>query len=114
MAKMLHGDADLLKLAVRHYHAAAELRPEAPGILRNLGLAYASLEQWDQAVQAYRKAMALAPDDMELFAEAAVATQRSSRTDDATTLSQAAPNNASLKSAVSAEMAGRLNADSQK
>jgi Trypsin-like peptidase domain/Tetratricopeptide repeat len=114
MAKMLHGDADLLKLAVRHYHAAAELRPEAPGILRNLGLAYAALEQWDQAVQAYRKAMALAPDDMELFAEAAVATQRWGRTDDSATLSRAALNNTSLQSPVSAEMAGRLNADSEK
>ena len=62
MASVLHGDADLLKLAIRHYDVAAELRPEAPWILRNLGLAHASLEQWEQAVQAYRKALALAPD----------------------------------------------------
>jgi hypothetical protein len=114
MAQMLHGDADLLKLAVRHYHAAAELRPEAPGILRNLGLAYASLEQWDQAVQAYGKAIALAPDDTELFAEAAAATQRSDQRDEAATLSQATLKNSSLKSAVSAAMTGTLNADSEK
>ena len=114
MASVLHGDADLLKLAIRHYNVAAELRPEAPWILRNLGLAYASLEQWDQAVQAYSKALALAPDDPELLADAAVAQQRSGRADEAATLSQAALNNTRLKSAVSAEMAGAFNAESAK
>ena len=114
MASVLHGDADLLKLAIRHYDVAAELRPEAPWILRNLGLAHASLEQWDQAVQAYRKALALAPDDPELLADAAVAQQRSGRADEAATLSQAALNSTRLKSAVSAEMAGKFNAESGK
>jgi hypothetical protein len=114
MASVLHGDAGLLKLAIRHYSVAAELRPEAPWILRNLGRAYASLEQWDHAVQAYGKAMALAPDDPELLADAAVAQQRSGRADEAATLSQAALNSTHLKSAVSAEMAGRLQADSEK
>lgn len=114
MASVLHGDADLLKLAIRHYDVAAELRPEAPWILRNLGLAYASLEQWDQAVQAYGKALALAPDDQELLADAAVAKQRSGRADEAATLSQAALLTPRLKSAISADLAGRLNADSAK
>ena len=63
IAMVLRGDADLLKLAIRHYCVAAELRPDVPSIVRNLGLAYASLEQWDKAVQAYSKALALAPDD---------------------------------------------------
>ena len=114
MASVLHGDADLLKLAIRHYDAAANLRPEAPWILRNLGLAYASLEQWDQAVQAYSKALSLAPDDLELLADAAVAQQRSGRTGEAATLSQAAFKSSRPTSAVSAEMAGRLNAHSEK
>ena len=114
MASVLHGDADLLKLAIRQYDVAAELRPEASWILRNLGLAHASLEQWDQAVRAYRKALALAPDDPELLADAAVAQQRSGRADEAATLSQAALNSTSLKSAVSAEMAGKFNAESGK
>ena len=113
MASVLHGDADLLKLAIRHYDVAAQLRPEAPWILRNLGLAYASLEQWDQAVQAYDKALALAPDDQELLAHAASARQKSDRIDGAATLSQAALDTPRLKSAI-ADMGGRLNADSAK
>ena len=114
MASVLHGDADLLKLAIRHYDAAAELRPEAPWILRNLGLAHALLEQWEQAIQAYSKALVLAPDDPELLADAAVAQQRSGRADEAATLSQAALNRTLLKSAVSGEMAGKCNAESAK
>ncbi len=114
MATVLHGDADLLKLAIRHYGVANGLRPEAPWILRNLGLAYASLEQWDQAVQAYSKAMALAPDDPELLADAAVAQQRSGRVDEAAALSQATRNSTRLKSAMSVEMGRRLNAESAK
>ncbi len=103
-----------MKLAVRHYNVAAELRPEASWIFRKLGSAHASLEQWDQAVQAYRKALALAPDDPELRADAAVAQQRSGRAEEAATLSQATLKDTRLKSAVSAEMAGKLNAETAK
>ena len=114
MASVLHGDADLLKLAIRHYNVAAELRPDSPWILRNLGLAYASLEQWDKAVQAYSKALALIPNDPELLADAAVAQQRSGRAEEAATLSKRLSIRTRLKSAVSAEMAGKLNSESAK
>jgi len=90
MAMVLHGDADLLKLAVEHFHAAAESRPDAPWIARNLGLAYASLEQWDQAMHAYNKAMTLAPDDPDLLTEAAHAWQRAGKAEDAVALYRAA------------------------
>jgi len=86
IAMVLHGDSDLLKLAIHHYHTAAESWPDAPCIARNLGLAYASLEQWDKAVQAYDKAMALAPDDAELFTDAALAWQRAGRAEEAAAL----------------------------
>lgn len=86
LAMVLHEDSDLMNLAVRHYEAAAVLRPNAPWIARNLGLAYASLEQWDKAVQAYNKAMALAPDDAELFTDAALAWQRAGRAEEAAAL----------------------------
>lgn len=111
MAMVLHGDADLLKLAIRHYGRAAELRPEAPGIVWNLGLVYASLEQWDKAVQAYSKAMALAPDDPELLADAAMAQQRSGRLDEAAALSQAALISTRLKSAISVDPVRRVTSD---
>jgi hypothetical protein len=132
IAMVLHGDADLLKLAIRHYCVAAELRPDAPLIVRNLGLAYASLEQWDKAVQAYSKAMALAPDDPELLTDAAVAQQRLGRAEEAAALYQAALNTVDsaaekegvhskmrgaithLKSAIPVDLAGRLNSDSAK
>lgn len=90
IAMVLHGDADLLKLAIRNYCVAAELRPEAPWIIRNLGLAYASLEQWDKAAQAYSRALALVPDDLELRADAAVAQQRAGRAEEAVALYPAA------------------------
>jgi tetratricopeptide (TPR) repeat protein len=90
IAMVLHGDSDLLKLAVRHYCMAAELRPDAPWIVQNLGLAYVSLEQWDKAVQAYDKAMALASDNLELLIDAAVAHQRAGRAEKAAALYHAA------------------------
>jgi hypothetical protein len=90
IAMVLHADADLLKLAIRNYCVAAELLPEAPWIIRNLGLAYASLEQWDKAAQAYSRALALVPDDLELRADAAVAQQRAGRAEEAVALYPAA------------------------
>ena len=132
IAMVLHGDADLLKLAIRHYRVAAELRPDAPWIVRNLGLAYASLEQWDKAVQAYSKAAALAPDDQELRTDAAVAQQRASRAEEGPGLYRAALNTVDsaeekervpskmrgaitrLNSAIPADVVGKLNAESTK
>ena len=123
---------DLLKLAIRHYNGAAQLRPDSPWIVRNLGLAYASLEQWDKAVQAYSKALALIPNDPELLTDAAVAQQRSGRAEEAAMLYEAALHTVDsaaekervhskmrgtitrLKSAIPAEMVGRLNSDSAK
>ncbi len=90
MAVVLHGDADLLKLAIEHFLVAAEVRPDAPWITRHLGMAYASLGQWDKALQAYNKAMTLAPNDPDLLTEAAQAWQRAGRAEDAVTLYRAA------------------------
>jgi tetratricopeptide (TPR) repeat protein len=132
IAMVLHGDTDLLKLAIRHYCVAAELRPDAPWIVRNLGLAYASLEQWDKAVQVYSKALALAPDDSELRTDAAVAQQRSGRAEEVPALYQAALKTVDLaaekgrvhskmqgaitrlKSATPEDLVGKLNSDSTK
>jgi len=132
IAMVLHGDADLLKLAIRHYSVAAELRPDAPWIVRNLGLAHASLEQWDKAVQAYSKAAALAPDDQELRTDATVAQQRAGRAKEGPALYRAAVNTVDsavkeervpskmrgaitrLESPIPADVVGQLNAESAK
>ena len=90
MATVLHGDSDLLELALEHFRAAVEARPDAPWIARHLGLAYASLEQWDKAMQAFKHAMALAPDDPDLLTEAAQAWQRAGEAEGAVALYRAA------------------------
>ena len=132
IAMVLHGDADFLKLAARHYSVAAELRPDAPWIVWNLGLVYAALEQWDNAARAYRKVVALASDDPELLTDAAVAQQRIGRNEEATALHRAARSAVDsvaekerilskmrggivrLKSALPVDLVGRLNSDSAK
>ena len=38
-----------------------QLSPNAPWVLCNLGLAYASLEQWGKAVDMFRQSLALDP-----------------------------------------------------
>lgn len=132
IAMVLHGDADLLKLAIRHYNAAAQLRPDTLLFVRNLGLAYASLEQWHEAVQAYTKAVALAPNDPELLIDAAMAQQRLGRAEEAAALYQAALNTVDsaaekervnskmrgtitrLKSAIPVDLVGGLNSNSAK
>jgi len=132
IAMVLHGDADLLQLAVRHYCVAAELRPDAPWIVWNLGLAYAALEQWDKAARAYRKVAALAPDDPELLTDSAVAQQRLGRADEGAASYQGAVSTGDsaaakervhskmrgaitrLKSALPVDLVGKLNSDSAK
>lgn len=76
IAMVLQQDPDLLRLAIHHYETAAELKPDAPWIARNLGRAYASLGQWNRALEAYAKALALTPNDPALLTDTAVAWQK--------------------------------------
>ena len=76
IALVLHRDSDLLRLAVFHYETAARLKPEAPWIARNLGLAYADSGQWSHALQAYLRGLEFAPHDAELLADTGLAWER--------------------------------------
>jgi Tfp pilus assembly protein PilF len=77
LAMVLQQDVELLNLAVFHYEAAAKLMPEAPWIPRNLGLVSASLGRWEQALQAYNRALQHSPKDPALLADVALAWERS-------------------------------------
>jgi Trypsin-like peptidase domain/Tetratricopeptide repeat len=63
MAVVLHEDADLLDLAIQHYESALHIEPERPDVLRNLGLALASMGQTDRARMIYARAFAQTPSD---------------------------------------------------
>ena len=76
IATVLHNDSDLLHLAIFHYEMAAKLKPDAPWIARNLGLAYADDGQWPRALQAYMKGLEFAPHDPGLLTDAGLAWER--------------------------------------
>ena len=63
MAAVLHQDPDLLALAIQHYESALQLEPERPGVLRNLGLAFAAKGELDRARATYEQAFAHTPSD---------------------------------------------------
>jgi tetratricopeptide (TPR) repeat protein len=90
LAMVLHEDSDLMNLAIRHYEAAAALRPGAHWITRNLGLAYATLGRWDQALEAYHNTLELTPNDPEVLTDAGLAWQQTGRLERATESYQAA------------------------
>ncbi len=67
MAAVLHEDRDLLELAIQHYKSALQLEPERPDVLRNLGLAFASMGEMDKARLTYEQALAITPNDPALL-----------------------------------------------
>jgi tetratricopeptide (TPR) repeat protein len=76
IAMVLHNDSDLLHLAIFHYETAAKLKPDAPWIARNLGLAYADDGQWPRALPAYIRGLEFAPHDAGLLTDAGLAWER--------------------------------------
>ncbi|HEX3203833.1 MAG TPA: trypsin-like peptidase domain-containing protein [Nitrospiraceae bacterium] len=79
IALVLHYDSDLLRLAIYHYEAAAQLKPDTPWILHNLGLAYADDGQWQEALQAYTKGLEQTPADPALLNDAGLSWERMGR-----------------------------------
>jgi tetratricopeptide (TPR) repeat protein len=76
---VLHDDADLLKLAINHYDTALSLRPDAFWADRNVARAHASLGQWNDAAEAYARALKHSPDDVALLTDAGLAWQKAGR-----------------------------------
>jgi S1-C subfamily serine protease len=62
LALTLSNENDFLALAVKHYQSALQLSPNAPWILCNLGLAYASQDQWREAAEMFRQSLAIDPN----------------------------------------------------
>ena len=62
LALTLTTENDLLDLAIKHYQVALQLNPKAPWVFCNLGLAYASQEQWSKAVDMFRQSLASDPN----------------------------------------------------
>ncbi len=56
-------DQGNLRQAVGHFRAAVALRPDDPGVHRNLALAYYDLRLLDESVTAMREAVRLAPQE---------------------------------------------------
>ncbi|MGQ0809898.1 MAG: trypsin-like peptidase domain-containing protein [Nitrospiraceae bacterium] len=90
IAMVMKQDRDLLELAVRHYKTALELEPNAAWISHNLGLAYAALGRWGEALGSYRVALSQAPDDTTLLTEMGDVSQRLKETSLAITFYESA------------------------
>ncbi len=68
------GQYALALQALQHGEQAAEPRsPERAHLLNDIGLAYANMKQYPEAVEAYRKAIAIVPDEPLFHAHLAVA-----------------------------------------
>lgn len=67
IAQVLPKDPDLYELAAYHYEAALNERPNDPKILRHVGLAYAALGRFDDAIKVMQAALAREPQSA-LFA----------------------------------------------
>ena len=57
IAQVLPKDVDLYNLAVYHYEGALALRPHDPRLLRSVGVAYAALGRFDDAIVAITAAL---------------------------------------------------------
>jgi superkiller protein 3 len=76
--------ADNFEEAVKQYQIAAEKDPSQPITLVNLGLAFSNLKKYDDAAAAYRKAIALKPDDADAHAQLSLALANAGAIDEAT------------------------------
>jgi serine/threonine protein kinase len=62
MARSLREKGDLRE-ALKYYHQAVELKPNDPGILAGLGMAYAEEGDYSRAVPVLKKALGKSPDN---------------------------------------------------
>ncbi len=55
--------------AITHYQQVSSLKPDYPGIWFNLGFAQRQIQRFDEAMEAYRRAIQLEPDDIRPYTE---------------------------------------------
>ena len=73
IAQILPKDVDLYNLAVYHYEAALELLPNDVRTLRHIGVAYAALGRFDDAIEAMTEAFEQEPNSAMLAYELGLA-----------------------------------------
>ena len=85
IAQVLPKDSDLYNLAIYHYEAALALRPNDPKLLRHVGVAYAALGRFDDAIRAMTEAMGKEPASAMLAYELGLAQEAKGLTAEALT-----------------------------
>ncbi len=83
IAQVLPKDSDLYNLALYHYEAAMALRPHDPRLLRHIGMAYAALGRFDDAIRAMGEALDKEPESAMLAYELGLAQEAKGLTSDA-------------------------------
>ena len=73
IAQILPKDVDLYNLAVYHYEAAVALRPHDAQFLRHIGVAYAALGRYDDAIVVMTEALGQEPNSAMLAYELGLA-----------------------------------------
>jgi len=81
IAKVMKDDRDLMEMAANHYKTALEIEPQATWRYHALGLAQASLGQWDDAIKSYQAAMQSGTDDSGLLSDLGHALYRVKKTE---------------------------------
>ena len=83
IAQILPKDSDLYNLALYHYEAAMALRPHDPRLLRHIGVVYAALGRFDEAIRAMVEALDKEPESAMLAYELGLAQEAKGLTSDA-------------------------------
>ena len=83
IAQVLPKDSDLYNLALYHYEAALALRPHDPRLLRHIGVTYAALGRFDEAIRAMVEAQDKEPESAMLAYELGLAQEAKGLTSDA-------------------------------
>jgi len=83
IAQVLPKDPDLYNLALYHYEAAMALRPHDSRLLRHIGVVYAALGRFDEAIRAMVEAQDKEPESAMLAYELGLAQEAKGLTSDA-------------------------------
>jgi hypothetical protein len=83
IAQVLPKDSDLYNLALYHYEAAMALRPHDARLLRHIGVVYAALGRFDDAIRAMTEAQDKEPGSAMLAYELGLAQEAKGLTSDA-------------------------------